>query len=216
MSLSVFEAASASCSMRRRRRVSPSGEERLAQVLGKELIPSLIAVDHASGAVQLTGWIGLPTASRAQPDQQFWFVNGRSVRDKLLTNAVRLGYRDVLYHGRHAAYVLLSVARSAARRCQRASRETRSTLPRQPSDSRVHLPRDRARAGCDAAGSWRDASARARSPCSRVRPRISTRYRRGRARARRPWIRAVSPAHCRFTHRALPCRPVIPGCWRGP
>jgi len=83
-----------------------SGEERVAQVLGKELIASLIPVDHASGPVQLTGWIGLPTASRAQPDQQFWFVNGRSVRDKLLASAVRLGYRDVLYHGRHAAYVL--------------------------------------------------------------------------------------------------------------
>ena len=56
--------------------------------------------------MQLTGWLGLPTAARAQPDQQFWFVNGRSVRDKLLASAVRLGYRDVLYHGRHAAYVL--------------------------------------------------------------------------------------------------------------
>ncbi|MBW4051082.1 MAG: DNA mismatch repair endonuclease MutL [Proteobacteria bacterium] len=84
----------------------PAGEERLAQVLGSELIGSLIPVDHASGPVQLTGWIGLPTASRAQPDQQFWFVNGRCVRDKLLASAVRLGYRDVLYHGRHAAYVL--------------------------------------------------------------------------------------------------------------
>ncbi len=83
-----------------------AGEERLAQVLGKELIPSLIAVNQTSGPVQLTGWIALPTAARAQPDQQFWFVNGRSVRDKLLASAVRLGYRDVLYHGRHAAYVL--------------------------------------------------------------------------------------------------------------
>jgi DNA mismatch repair protein MutL len=82
------------------------GEERLLQVLGRELIPSLIPVNHASGPVELSGWIALPTASRAQPDQQFWFVNGRSVRDKLLASAVRLGYRDVLYHGRHAAYVL--------------------------------------------------------------------------------------------------------------
>ncbi|HWF99113.1 MAG TPA: DNA mismatch repair endonuclease MutL [Steroidobacteraceae bacterium] len=82
------------------------GEERLAQVLGKDLLASFIPISHASGPVQLTGWIGLPTASRAQPDQQFWFVNGRSVRDKLLASAVRLGYRDVLYHGRHAAYVL--------------------------------------------------------------------------------------------------------------
>ncbi|MDE2052027.1 MAG: DNA mismatch repair endonuclease MutL, partial [Gammaproteobacteria bacterium] len=84
----------------------PPGEERLTQGLGKELAASLVPVHHASGPVELTGWIGLPTASRAQPDQQFWFVNGRSVRDKLLASAVRLGYRDVLYHGRHAAYVL--------------------------------------------------------------------------------------------------------------
>ncbi|MGA7539995.1 MAG: DNA mismatch repair endonuclease MutL [Steroidobacteraceae bacterium] len=84
----------------------PAGEERLSQVLGKDAIATLMPVHHASGPVELTGWIGLPTASRAQPDQQFWFVNGRSVRDKLLASAVRLGYRDVLYHGRHAAYVL--------------------------------------------------------------------------------------------------------------
>jgi DNA mismatch repair protein MutL len=83
-----------------------AGEERLGQVLGRELLESLIAVDHASGPVRLKGWIALPTAARAQPDQQFWFVNGRCVRDKLLASAVRLGYRDVLYHGRHAAYVL--------------------------------------------------------------------------------------------------------------
>ncbi len=62
--------------------------------------------EHAAGPVMLSGWVGLPTRSRAQPDQQFWFVNGRSVRDRLLMNAVRLAYRDVLYHGRHAAYVL--------------------------------------------------------------------------------------------------------------
>jgi DNA mismatch repair protein MutL len=84
----------------------PVGEERLSQVLGPELVPALVPVNHSSGAVALVGWIGLPTAARAQPDQQFWFVNGRSVRDKLLASAVRLGYRDVLYHGRHAAYVL--------------------------------------------------------------------------------------------------------------
>jgi DNA mismatch repair protein MutL len=84
----------------------PAGAERVAQVLGKALAASLIPVNHASGPVQLSGWIGLPTAARAQPDQQFWFVNGRSVRDKLLASAARLGYRDVLYHGRHAAYVL--------------------------------------------------------------------------------------------------------------
>jgi DNA mismatch repair protein MutL len=79
---------------------------RLDEVLGGEFTSAATTVSHAAGPVMLSGWIGLPTRSRAQPDQQFWFVNGRSVRDRLLTNAVRLAYRDVLYHGRHAAYAL--------------------------------------------------------------------------------------------------------------
>jgi DNA mismatch repair protein MutL len=79
---------------------------RIGKVLGAEFASGAVAVRHAAGPVLLSGWAGLPTRSRAQPDQQFWFVNGRSVRDRLLMNAVRLAYRDVLYHGRHAAYVL--------------------------------------------------------------------------------------------------------------
>jgi DNA mismatch repair protein MutL len=79
---------------------------RLGQVLGEEFAAGAVAVRHAAGPVMLSGWVGLPTRSRAQPDQQFWFVNGRSVRDRLLMNAVRLAYRDVLYHGRYPAYVL--------------------------------------------------------------------------------------------------------------
>jgi DNA mismatch repair protein MutL len=79
---------------------------RLGAVLGAEFLPQALAVHQVAGPVGLSGWVGLPTASRAQPDQQFWFVNGRSVRDRLLTNAARLAYRDVLYHGRFAAYVL--------------------------------------------------------------------------------------------------------------
>ena len=79
---------------------------RLADVLGADFAEGAVAVSHAAGPVMLSGWAGLPTRSRAQPDQQFWFVNGRSVRDRLLMNAVRLAYRDVLYHGRFPAYVL--------------------------------------------------------------------------------------------------------------
>ncbi len=80
--------------------------KRLASVLGEEFIGRSLPIQHRAGPVELSGWIGLPTASRAQPDQQLWFVNGRSVRDRLLTSAARLGYRDVLYHGRHPSYVL--------------------------------------------------------------------------------------------------------------
>jgi len=79
---------------------------RLSAVLGPEFLASAVALRSSAGPISLSGWVGLPTASRAQPDQQFWFVNGRSVRDRLLSNAVRLAYRDVLYHGRHAVYVL--------------------------------------------------------------------------------------------------------------
>jgi DNA mismatch repair protein MutL len=79
---------------------------RFAEILGKDFAARSVTIDHAAGPVSLSGWIGLPTAARAQPDQQFWFVNNRNVRDRLLMNAVRLAYRDVLYGGRHAAYVL--------------------------------------------------------------------------------------------------------------
>jgi len=79
---------------------------RLSAVLGADFPAAAVAIRHAAGPLMLSGWAGLPTRSRAQPDQQFWFVNGRALRDKLLMNAVRLAYRDVLYHGRHAAYAL--------------------------------------------------------------------------------------------------------------
>jgi DNA mismatch repair protein MutL len=83
------------------------GEEaRLAALLGDDFPAAAVPVKHSAGPVLLSGWVGLPTRSRAQPDRQFWFVNGRSVRDRLLMNAVRLAYRDVLYHGRHPVYAL--------------------------------------------------------------------------------------------------------------
>lgn len=81
-------------------------EARIRAVLGEEFLARALRVDHAAGPVCLRGWVGLPTASRAQADEQFWFVNGRCVRDRLLMSAVRLAYRDVLYHGRYPAYAL--------------------------------------------------------------------------------------------------------------
>jgi DNA mismatch repair protein MutL len=86
-----------------------SGEHdgaRVARVVGRDFIARSLDLDHAAGPVRLHGWIGIPAAARATSDLQFWFVNGRAVRDRLLMNAVRLGYRDVLYGGRQPAYVL--------------------------------------------------------------------------------------------------------------
>jgi DNA mismatch repair protein MutL len=79
---------------------------RLAKVVGREFVERSLDVDHSAGPVRVHGWIGAPTAARATADLQYWFVNGRAVRDRLLMNAVRLGYRDVLYGGRQPAYVL--------------------------------------------------------------------------------------------------------------
>ena len=79
---------------------------RVARVVGAEFVERSLDLDHSAGPVRLHGWIGIPAAARATSDLQYWFVNGRAVRDRLLMNAVRLGYRDVLYGGRQPAYVL--------------------------------------------------------------------------------------------------------------
>jgi DNA mismatch repair protein MutL len=79
---------------------------RLGRIVGQEFVASALEFEHSAGPVRLSGWIGAPSAARATSDLQFWFVNGRAVRDRLLMNAVRLGYRDVLYSGRQPAYVL--------------------------------------------------------------------------------------------------------------
>jgi DNA mismatch repair protein MutL len=79
---------------------------RVAAVLGDDFIAQSMRLDHGAAGLRLSGWFGLPTYARAQSDQQHFFLNGRPVRDKLVASAVRLAYRDVLYHGRQPAYVL--------------------------------------------------------------------------------------------------------------
>ncbi len=80
--------------------------DRLARIVGREFVERSLEIDHSAGPVRVHGWIGTPSAARATSDLQFWFVNGRAVRDRLLMNAVRLGFRDVLYSGRQPSYVL--------------------------------------------------------------------------------------------------------------
>jgi DNA mismatch repair protein MutL len=80
--------------------------ERLKVLLGEPFAQQLIGFDHAAAGLRLYGWIAEPTFSRSQADLQFFFVNGRAVRDRLLAHAVRQAYQDVLYHGRHPAFVL--------------------------------------------------------------------------------------------------------------
>jgi DNA mismatch repair protein MutL len=81
-------------------------EWRIDRILGADFRSRALRLENMSGPIGLSGWLGLPTAARAQTDLQFWFVNARAVRDRVLASAARLGYRDVLYHGRHPAYLL--------------------------------------------------------------------------------------------------------------
>ena len=81
-------------------------EGRVGALLGEEFHASSLPVDAVSGALRLRGSIGQPTQSRAARDIQYFFVNGRHVRDKLAAHAIRQAYRDVLHHERHPAYVL--------------------------------------------------------------------------------------------------------------
>jgi DNA mismatch repair protein MutL len=79
---------------------------RLARLCGEAFADQSIHLEHETEGVAIQGWIALPTYNRSQPDQQYWFVNGRSISDRTLAHAVKHAYRDVLFHGRFPAYVL--------------------------------------------------------------------------------------------------------------
>ncbi len=79
---------------------------RVATVCGPAFMEHAIAIDNRVSPFALTGWVGLPTFSRSQADLQYFFVNGRVIRDRVIAHAVKQAYRDVLYHGRHPAFVL--------------------------------------------------------------------------------------------------------------
>lgn len=87
----------------------PAGEtrdSRISRIMGREFMENAVPVAHGGEDVVIEGFAGLPTAARAQATQQFAFVNGRPVRDKLIAGAIRGAYADVLPPGRHPAVVL--------------------------------------------------------------------------------------------------------------
>ncbi|WP_337690556.1 DNA mismatch repair endonuclease MutL [Mycetohabitans sp. B46] len=83
-----------------------SAAARTAKILGEAFATSHLPLEEVAGPIAIYGFAGLPTASRGRADQQYFFVNGRFVRDKLLTHAVRAAYEDVLHGDRYPAYVL--------------------------------------------------------------------------------------------------------------
>ncbi len=79
---------------------------RIATICGREFAEHTVAIERQAGPLRLWGWVAEPTFSRSQADLQYFFVNGRVIRDKLVSHAIRQAYRDVLFHGRHPAFVL--------------------------------------------------------------------------------------------------------------
>jgi DNA mismatch repair protein MutL len=112
LALSRFEVAFSLSAARRSLADYPAAvsrierERRVAQVVGDEFIANALYVEHESAGCRLTGWLCQPTYARAQPDLQHFYLNGRMLRDRLVASAIRLGYRDVMFHGRQPAFVL--------------------------------------------------------------------------------------------------------------
>lgn len=81
-------------------------DRRVAEICGNPFIEQSVVIDESGAGLRLWGWIGLPAFSRSQMDMQYFYVNARMIRDKVVNHAVKLGYADVLYHGRFPAFVL--------------------------------------------------------------------------------------------------------------
>ncbi len=79
---------------------------RVSAICGGGFLEQALPIEIERNGLRLWGWVGLPTFSRSQADLQYFFVNGRAVRDKLVAHAVRQAYRDVLFNGRHPTFVL--------------------------------------------------------------------------------------------------------------
>lgn len=81
-------------------------QRRIAMLCGKPFAESLIEINVEIENHQLSGWVALPTFNRSQADMQYFFVNQRIIRDKTVGHAIRQAYQDVMFHGRHPAFVL--------------------------------------------------------------------------------------------------------------
>ncbi|MEZ5673391.1 MAG: DNA mismatch repair endonuclease MutL, partial [Thiotrichaceae bacterium] len=80
--------------------------QRIATLCGTEMAEHLLGVDSSIAGMNLSGWLTQPTHSRSQNDMQYLFLNGRVIRDKIITHAVREAYHDVLQAGRHPCFIL--------------------------------------------------------------------------------------------------------------
>ncbi|RZU98959.1 DNA mismatch repair endonuclease MutL [Spiribacter vilamensis] len=85
---------------------SQAADRRVGDLMGAGFVASSLRIDTEAAGLRLQGWLGLPTASRGQPDLQYVYLNGRMIRDRLVMQALRRAYSDVLFKDRFPAYLL--------------------------------------------------------------------------------------------------------------
>ena len=87
-------------------RVCGNLEQRVAEVVGQKFIKNSLPIERRFESMRLSGWIGAPQLARSQTDRQFFYVNGRLIRDKNIIHAIRMAYQDKIHQGRFPCYVL--------------------------------------------------------------------------------------------------------------
>ena len=106
-SLAQARTTGSSARVNRPLRLAPGDPaDRLCRVLSPDFVENSVHIDESNHDLRMFGWVGLPHHNRRQMDQQYFYVNGRAIRDKLVGHAIRQAYSDVMFHGRHAVYVL--------------------------------------------------------------------------------------------------------------
>ena len=106
VSFSLRQAASDAARARQFNLPAGAIEDRLGKVLSADFVRQNITIDEQWDDLRLHGWVAQPQHNRRQTDQQYFYVNGRAIRDKVVGHAVRQAYQDVMFHGRHPVFVL--------------------------------------------------------------------------------------------------------------
>lgn len=83
-----------------------SMDQRVSRILGNTFMDESIEIELERDDMKLEGWVGIPTHTRSSATRQYFFVNGRHVRDRLVAHAIKQGYQDVMFHGRHPVFLL--------------------------------------------------------------------------------------------------------------
>ena len=81
-------------------------EQRVLTIFGQEFLKNAVSIDYTNSGLRLWGWSGRAEVARSHSDRQYFYLNGRIIRDKQVNHAIRMAYHDLLHPGRYPSYVL--------------------------------------------------------------------------------------------------------------